>query len=86
MFVAMAPILVPAAIWIYTLVFAFSSLWFAHYLLAALEQVREKNNALVPAPPAQEATKSIANELPAEAFPEPEPRLVSLGDQPDSRP
>jgi hypothetical protein len=40
MFVAMAPILVPVAIWIYTLVFAFSSLWFAHYTLAALEQLR----------------------------------------------
>ena len=45
MFVAMAPILVPAAIWIYTLVFAFSSLWFAHYALAALEQLRERNCA-----------------------------------------
>lgn len=86
MFVAMAPILVPVAIWIYTLVFAFSSLWFAHYLLAALEQVREKNNALVTASPAQEATKYLANELSPEALPEPEPRLVSLGDQPDSRP
>ena len=47
MFVAMAPILVPVAIWIYTLVFAFSSLWFAHYTLGALEQLRKKNNALV---------------------------------------
>ena len=46
MFIAMAPILVPLAIWIYTLIFAFSSLWFAHYTLAALEQLRKKNNAL----------------------------------------
>ena len=46
MFVAAAPILVPVAIWIYTLVFAFSSLWFAHYALAALEQLRNKKNAL----------------------------------------
>jgi len=46
MFVAMAPILVPVAIWLYTLVFAFASLWFAHYMLAALEQLRQKNNAL----------------------------------------
>ena len=45
MFVALAPILVPIAIWIYTLVFAFSSLWFAHYTLEALEQLRKKNNA-----------------------------------------
>lgn len=39
-FAAAFPILIPVAIWIYTLVFAFSSLWFAHYCLAALEQLR----------------------------------------------
>jgi MFS family permease len=44
MFVAMAPILVPVAIWVYTLVFAFSSLWFAHYALAALEKLRQKES------------------------------------------
>ncbi|MEI6733524.1 MAG: EI24 domain-containing protein [Comamonadaceae bacterium] len=33
-------ILVPLAIWIYMLVFAFSSLWFAHYCLAALQALR----------------------------------------------
>lgn len=36
-------ILVPLAIWIYTLVFAFSSLWFAHYCLAALERLRAES-------------------------------------------
>ena len=46
MFVALAPVLVPVAIWIYTLVFAFSSLWFAHYTLEALDQLRKKNNSL----------------------------------------
>ncbi|MBA4265910.1 MAG: hypothetical protein C0453_12565 [Comamonadaceae bacterium] len=40
MFIAMAPLLVPMAIWIYTLVFAFASLWFAHYLLTVLERSR----------------------------------------------
>lgn len=45
MFVAMAPVLVPVAIWIYTLVFAFSSLWFAHFTLAELEQLRKRNSA-----------------------------------------
>jgi Etoposide-induced protein 2.4 (EI24) len=45
LFIAMAPILVPVAIWIYTLVFAFSSLWFAHYTLAALQELRAKNEA-----------------------------------------
>lgn len=43
-------ILVPLAIWIYTLVFAFSSLWFAHYCLAALERLRSEGRA--PSPPA----------------------------------
>jgi hypothetical protein len=33
-------VLVPIAIWIYTLVFAFSALWFAHYCLDALGQLR----------------------------------------------
>ena len=33
-------ILVPLAIWIYTLVFAFSALWFAHYCLSALQSLR----------------------------------------------
>jgi Etoposide-induced protein 2.4 (EI24) len=61
MFVAMAPILVPVAIWIYTLVFAFSSLWFCHYTLAALEQLRIKNNALAPDLSAPAAINSIAN-------------------------
>lgn len=40
MFIALAPLLVPVAIWIYTLVFAFASLWFAHYLLQALQRLR----------------------------------------------
>ncbi|MDP2415922.1 MAG: EI24 domain-containing protein [Hydrogenophaga sp.] len=40
MFIALAPLLVPVAIWVYTLVFAFASLWFAHFALAALQQLR----------------------------------------------
>lgn len=39
-FAAAFPVLIPVAIWIYTLVFVFSSLWFAHYCLAALAQLR----------------------------------------------
>ena len=41
MFIAMAPLLVPVAIWIYTLVFAFASLWFAHYALDCLQALRD---------------------------------------------
>lgn len=33
-------LLVPVAIWVYTLVFAFASLWFTHYCLAALQALR----------------------------------------------
>lgn len=33
-------VLLPLAIWIYTLVFAFSSLWFAHFCLHALDRLR----------------------------------------------
>jgi hypothetical protein len=52
MFVALAPVLVPAAIWIYTLVFAFAALWFAHFALAALEALRlEREPPPPPAPP-----------------------------------
>jgi hypothetical protein len=52
LFVAMAPMLVPVAIWIYTLVFAFSALWFAHYLLATLEVLRAQSTPfdIAPAP------------------------------------
>jgi hypothetical protein len=83
MFVAMAPILVPVAIWIYTLVFAFSSLWFAHYCLAALEQLRRENNALAPDPLAQDAIETIADELwtPSSG---PAPRLGAPGNPPGS--
>lgn len=43
--VLMAPVLVPLAIWIYTLVFAFAALWFAHFLLAALAGERGQSPA-----------------------------------------
>jgi hypothetical protein len=38
-------VLVPLAIWIYTLVFAFSALWFAHYCLDALARLRAQREA-----------------------------------------
>lgn len=44
---AMFVILVPLAIWLYTLVFAFSSLWFAHYSLAALQVLRAEKSLSV---------------------------------------
>jgi hypothetical protein len=47
MFIALAPVLVPVAIWIYTLVFAFAALWFAHYGLSALQALRAEAAAVV---------------------------------------
>jgi hypothetical protein len=49
LFAAAFIVLIPLAIWIYTLVFAFASLWFAHYCLAALESLRQ-DGASPPAP------------------------------------
>ena len=69
MFVAMAPILVPVAIWIYTLVFAFSSLWFSHYTLAALAQLRQANSTKPLDIRAQDAIELIASEAPVEVLP-----------------
>lgn len=85
MFVAMAPILVPVAIWIYTLVFAFSSLWFAHYTLAALEQLRKKNNVLAADPLAHSAIESMATEPAIEALPGPA-RVFGTPGNPESIP
>jgi hypothetical protein len=45
LFAAAFVVLVPLAVWIYTLVFAFSSLWFLHYTLAALERLRAESGA-----------------------------------------
>jgi len=66
----LAPLLVPVAIWIYTLVFAFASLWFAHFALAALQRLRSDTavEVLDPAPsstsPAQALEDRPPNPLP----------------------
>jgi hypothetical protein len=41
-FLVLAPLMIGIAIWVYTLVFAFSSLWFAHFCLDALERLRKE--------------------------------------------
>ena len=59
LFAAAFVILVPVAIWIYTLVFAFSSLWFSHYCLAALERLRAET-AAEPVPASPDAVPAAA--------------------------
>ncbi|MEO6362501.1 MAG: EI24 domain-containing protein [Caldimonas sp.] len=53
MTLVLAPFLIPVSIWLYTLLFAFSSLWFAHYLLAALQRLRHAAAAAPPQLPGQ---------------------------------
>jgi hypothetical protein len=50
--IVFAPVLVPVAVWIYTLVFAFSALWFAHFALAALQALRFEQESTQLLPPA----------------------------------
>ncbi len=75
LFLAMAPLLVPVAIWIYTLVFAFSALWFAHYLLAALEALRAETPGAAPPAHSHVETALDASEL---ILPPPQPPRAAL--------
>jgi hypothetical protein len=59
LFAAAFVVLVPVAIWIYTLVFAFSSLWFTHYVLAALQALRAEVS--VSAMPARAAAGPVVD-------------------------
>ena len=65
LFLALAPVLLPVAIWIYTLVFAFSALWFSHYGLSALQALRhEREPAVVPPEPTHPAAVIEADASP----------------------
>jgi hypothetical protein len=44
-----APLLLPVLVWLYTIVFAFATLWFAHFTLAALHRLRQRP-ATLPSP------------------------------------
>lgn len=46
MAVALAPFLIVASIWLHMLVFAFSTLWFTHYTLGALNEMRLREAAV----------------------------------------
>lgn len=81
MFIALAPLLVPLAIWVYTLVFAFASLWFAHYLLASLERQRTSNGIeVIDADPREPATGQ-QEPGPGEDVIESEPRRLPFASQ-----
>lgn len=75
LFAAAFVILIPVAIWIYTLVFAFSSLWFAHFALAALHALRSEADGEVVDVTATTVTPSLHAEQ----------RLASEHDHPEHR-
>lgn len=59
-------LLVPLAVWIYTLAFAFAALWFSHYALAALERSRAAAAPPAAASPGGSAPQpAIVQPLPA---------------------
>jgi hypothetical protein len=68
----LAPLMVAATVWLYTLVFAFSSLWFAHYLLAALQEHRAATVGVVVEPAPAPASPSLpeANAPPPAPLPD----------------
>ena len=48
----LAPIVMPAALWLYTMIFTFSALWFTHYSLAVLASLRVAESAMRAVQPA----------------------------------
>ncbi len=48
----LAPVLVVLSVWLYTLIFAFAALWFAHFALAALQRLRQEAAVVLPVEPA----------------------------------
>jgi hypothetical protein len=76
LFAAAFVFLVPVAIWIYTLVFAFSSLWFAHFGLAALQALRDETR--------QAAVDEVLPAAPAVAGASPYAAARLGGDAPES--
>jgi hypothetical protein len=71
--VFLAPVFLAFAIWLYTLVFAFSSLWFAHFCLNALDEMRKpipSQNMPTAAVNINEfAIKNVANDIPVNDLP-----------------
>jgi len=62
LFAAAFLVLIPLAIWIYALVFAFTSLWFTHYSLAALEALRSESDTVVMGASMPLPTVALAND------------------------
>ncbi|GAA6140592.1 EI24 domain-containing protein [Hydrogenophaga sp. 5NK40-0174] len=79
-FVALAFVMVPLAIWVYTMVFALASLWFAHFCLDALHRKRLEAGALPVAPPDMPVAESVPAKAAASA------PLMEASSAPPSKP
>jgi hypothetical protein len=64
-----APLLVVVSVWLYTLVFVFSSCWFAHYALAALQRLRSGTGPASATAAATATATASSSGLPAPASP-----------------
>lgn len=65
----LAPVFVIGAVWLYTLVFAFSALWFAHYVIAALAARRQPVADAMPAASVEPAIDLAPTAAPTLAAP-----------------
>lgn len=81
LWLVLAPVLLPLAMWVYTMVFAFSALWFVHFSLDALHllrlqpiEVSFKEVPTVPIAPTNVPAPAAVLELPA-AAPPPSPSV-----------
>jgi hypothetical protein len=72
-----APLLVVVSVWLYTLVFGFSALWFTHFALRALAELRGQAATIdrEPAPPGEiiDIPPADAAPVPPAALPPPAP-------------
>lgn len=55
-----APLLIVVSVWLYTLVFAFATCWFAHYTLADLQRLRAASSGPGPSPDSPAAPPAAA--------------------------
>ncbi len=78
-----APLLIVVSVWLYTLVFAFSALWFAHFCLAALSALRAEVAAEATA--ASTATRAPTVDTAIRISAPPDSRLVVDAHAPSPR-
>jgi len=55
----LAPIVMPAVIWLYTMIFTFAALWFTHYALSVLASLRAAEDAMRAVQPAVHADAGL---------------------------